>query len=169
MGIKHLKNSTTETKIYKLNNHLQELDPVDFTPNAVDIRLGEVFEFTSDTVTLDGDNKHHRERKKIEPDADGFYTFREGYYPITLDGWIEVGEHEAGLCIPRSTLIRNGVTIYTAVYDSGYHGRMISAMYVAPGTVFRCRANERVCQYIVMDAETAYLYHGSYQEKKMAQ
>ena len=54
MGIKHLKNSTTETKIYKLNNHLQELDPEDFTPNAVDIRLGEVFEFTSGTVTLDG-------------------------------------------------------------------------------------------------------------------
>lgn len=168
MGIKHLKNNTTETKIYKLNNKLQELDQEDFTPNAIDIRLGEVFEYTSSTFTLDGDNKQHRERKKIEPDENGFYTFTEGYYPITLDGWIEVGEHEVGLCIPRSTLIRNGVTIYTALYDSGYHGRMITAMYVSPGTVFRCRSNERVCQYIITDAETASLYSGSYQEIKTA-
>lgn len=168
MGIKHIKNNTTETKIYKLNNHLQELDQEDYTPNAVDVRLGEVYQFTSNIVILDGDTKVHRNRVKIEPDENGYYTFEEGYYPITLDGWIEVGEHEVGLCIPRSTLIRNGVTIYTALYDSGYHGRMITAMYVSPGTVFRCKANERVCQYIVTDAETAYLYNGSYQETKPA-
>jgi dUTP pyrophosphatase len=72
------------------------------------------------------------------------------------------------LARPRSSLLRCGVNIGTAVWDAGYSGRSQSLMLVSNSLGFRIQQNARVAQLIFMNlsAETEG-YAGKYQNENI--
>jgi dUTP pyrophosphatase len=68
------------------------------------------------------------------------------------------------LAMPRSSLLRCGVTVHTAVWDAGYSGRSQSLMVVYNPRGFRLQRNARIVQLVFfrLTQETEG-YQGIYQ------
>jgi len=65
---------------------------------------------------------------------------------------------------PRSSLLRCGVTVGTAVWDAGYEGRSQSLLVVYNPRGFRLQKNARVAQLIFMRLSgKTEGYKGAYQ------
>lgn len=171
--MKHVMSETTETKLTNIKKE-------DIQPNAVDLRIGKVFAHITETeevhdriktrvfhdFRLVNDEKVHLPQKQIMPNEEGIYVLKQGYYLIEFENRIRVGEHESGLVVPRSTLMRNGVILFSCLYDSGYCGKMITGMQVLTPIAY-FGEHERIGQYLCFDAESLHQYNGSYQETNL--
>lgn len=133
----------------------------DSQPNAVDLRIGKVFQIRPEVFTISEQNKTHRGSYEIQPDGFGWWQLLPGSYEVIMENAIEVGEGEAGWVITRSTLNRNGVFLTSGLYDSGYKGVMAGVMHVTTGPM-RIQKGTRIGQYLSFDAESLKLYDGSY-------
>jgi deoxycytidine triphosphate deaminase len=137
----------------------------DAQPNAVDLRLGKVFEIHKDRFEISNQFKKHRGSWEISPDQYGWYTLNPGAYEVVMENTIEVGDNEAGWVVTRSTLIRNGVFITSGLYDTGYHGVMAAVMHVGVGQM-KVQQGTRIGQYLSFAAEALHKYDGDYGLKK---
>jgi deoxycytidine triphosphate deaminase len=133
----------------------------DVQPNAVDLRVGNIFLIRPATFTITEEEKTHRGSVALKPGPDGFYVLSEGHYEVVMENIIEVGEGEAGWVITRSTLNRNGVFLTSGLYDTGYHGVMAAVMHVTCGPM-RIKKGTRIGQYLSFNAEALHKYDGSY-------
>ena len=73
-----------------------------------------------------------------------------GSYIITYNEIVHIPTNLMALARPRSSLLRCGVNIGTAVWDAGYSGRSQSLMLVYNSQGFRVQKNARVAQLIFM-------------------
>jgi len=147
-----------------------EVAPLDaemMQPNAVDLRAGRVFRRMAGTFTLDGDHKGHLPETEILPDEKGFFNLKTGYYEVEFLQRVAMGMDEAGWVVVRSSLMRNGIKVYSALYDSGYVGKMVAGLEVPDGVVFRFPKGERIAQFVVCAAQSLKGYNGSYQESAL--
>lgn len=133
-------------------------------PNAIDLRLREVWRLETTTFVLDEDSKTPRHRTVVPTDIDGYWHLWPGAYEIRLGDTISIGPEEAGLVIPRSTLNRNGVFITTGLYDSGYTGSMLACLHVTTD-LFMVKKDTRLAQFLLFTAEALHQYDGQYQNK----
>lgn len=135
----------------------------DVQPNAVDIRLGQMFKIeSSQPFELSADNqKKHHSKSLLAPDKDGYYWLAAGSYEFVASNKIEVAEGEAGFVITRSTLNRNGVFITSGLYDSGYSGVMAGVMHVMVPYA-RIQQGAAIGQYLNFKSESIGEYSGSY-------
>ena len=154
MSMKHIKGPNSSST---LSNVL----PGDIQPNAVDLRIGKVFEISTNIFILTDEKKEHRGSIELSTDLDGFWTLAQGCYEVIMENMIEVGENEAGWVITRSTLNRNGVHLTSGLYDTGYNGVMAGVMHVNCGA-FRIKKGTRIGQYLNFQAENIGSYDGDY-------
>lgn len=156
-------------------SNLTAVQPGDSQPNAVDLRLGKVFKIAPETFVISEEHKIHRGSREVQPTDDDWYDLPSGSYEIVMENIISVGPDEAGWVITRSTLNRNGVFLTSGLYDSGYGidvktgecvgGVMAGVMHVMCGPI-RIKRGTRVGQFILVKAEMAHLYDGSYGNHK---
>lgn len=158
--MKHISNDTTKSKLTGVSTD------TDCQPNAVDLRLGRVFQISSTFFTLTDDEKIHRESTELLANNEGFFYLAPGSYQIVFENEISVGEGECGWVIPRSTLVRNGLSITTGLYDSGYKGKMVACLNVTCG-VAKIKKGCRIAQYLCFDAEMLHKYDGDYGVDKL--
>jgi dUTP pyrophosphatase len=87
---------------------------------------------------------------------------------ITYNEIVHIPTNLMALARPRSSLLRCGVSIGTAVWDAGYSGRSQSLMQVLNTRGFRVQKNARVAQLVFMtlSAETEG-YAGKYQNENL--
>ena len=88
-------------------------------------------------------------------------------YIFEVDKQIKIGEHNAQFYLPRSTLLRCGVNVYTALGDLGYNGHLSFLVinhrhggdfYISPG--------ERFAQLVDFEVRGgSESYDGDYQEE----
>ena len=144
---------------------LTNIQEGDQQSNAVDLRLGKVFEIESNTFVIDEDKKEHRGSTEIEPDENGYYHLAPGSYEVIMENKITVAEGEAGYVITRSTLNRNGLFITSGLYDSGYGDPepavMAGVLHVNVGLA-KIKKGTRIAQYLSFDAQTMHKYDGDY-------
>jgi len=74
---------------------------------------------------------------------------------------IAVPEGHVGFVLPRSTLLRNGCTLETAVWDAGYEGRGEGLLQVHHE--IELRPGARVGQFLLAAADHDGEYDGDYQ------
>ena len=152
---------------------LDQIQPGDTQPNAVDLRLDKVLEIYPTLFVIDEQQKVHRGSEELIPDEDGYFTLRPGTYEVTMENTISVARGEAGFVITRSTLNRNGVFLTSGLYDSGYGydgdqrspAVMAAAMHVTTGPM-KIRKGTRIGQYVGFYAETNNMYDGDYGSHK---
>jgi len=84
-------------------------------------------------------------------DALGFIDLPAGTYLVTYNEVVHLPKHVMALGRPRSSLLRCGVTIGTAVWDAGYEGRSQSLLVVYNPRGFRVQRNARLTQLVFME------------------
>ena len=137
----------------------------DSQPNAVDLRVQDIFALKDETFVLTDNKKTHRGSQKIEPDENGMFCLEPGVYEIIMENIVTIPEGYAGWVITRSTLNRNGLHITSGLYDSGYSGVMAGLLHVAHGPA-AIEKGSRVGQFLIFEAETLSLYDGDYGQGK---
>jgi len=87
-----------------------------------------------------------------------------GTYIITYNEIVHLPNNIMALGRPRSSLLRCGVTVATAVWDAGYSGRSQSLMVVYNPRGFRVQKNARLIQLVFFElTNETEGYSGVYQ------
>jgi len=87
-----------------------------------------------------------------------------GTYIITYNEIVHLPNNIMALATPRSSLLRCGVTVNTAVWDAGYSGRSQSLLVVYNPRGFRLQRNARIIQLVFFElTRETEGYQGTYQ------
>jgi len=138
-------------------------------PNGIDVTIREVFSLhSSGTIAIENTNRQLSSLSSLEFSSQGYIDLASGSYLITLNEIVNLPTNVMALARPRSSLLRCGVTIETAVWDAGYSGRSQSLLVVHNPAGFRLQKNARVLQLVFFrltsDTEA---YQGKYQRENI--
>jgi deoxycytidine triphosphate deaminase len=157
-------------------NMITNIDSKCNQPNAVDIRVSElrtiealdhtdsVYDEQCFTIS-DSSTEHKQKSMPLMPDADGYWHLLRGIYEVTSPHFVTVPEGYAGYLITRSSFNRNGIFILSGLYDAGFTGYVQGTLYNLAGRI-KMQYLTRVCQFVLLKAETAHLYKGQYSHDK---
>lgn len=135
-------------------------------PNGIDIRVERVERLTSRAV-LGVDERLPAERNELVPDAEGWWDLDPGAYVIRYLERVNLPNDVMAFARPRSSLLRSGVAIHTAVWDAGYSGQGEGLLNVLNPAGYRLQRGARVAQlvFIRLSSATAEGYAGAYQDE----
>ena len=134
-------------------------------PNGVDLTLREVAMLQSPgKIAVANSQRVVSDLAPLVFDGLGFIDLMPGVYIITYNEIVHMPNDIMALATPRSSLLRCGVTVNTAVWDAGYSGRSQSLMVVYNPQGFRVQKNARIIQlvFLQLTRETEG-YQGAYQ------
>ncbi|MBV9358122.1 MAG: deoxyuridine 5'-triphosphate nucleotidohydrolase, partial [Chloroflexi bacterium] len=101
-------------------------------PNGVDLTLDALWVLRgAGRLGREPDDRVLPDREPIAPTADGWFELAHGHYLLRFAEVVAVPLDGGGLVFPRSSLLRMGVHVPTAVWDAGYRGRGESLLLVA--------------------------------------
>jgi dUTP pyrophosphatase len=138
-------------------------------PNGVDLTLREIALFQSPgKIASSNSQRMVSELSPLVFDGLDFIYLAPGIYSITYNEIVHLPRDIMALATPRSSLLRCGVTVNTAVWDAGYSGRSQSLMVVYNPQGFHLQRNARIIQLVFfrLTAETEG-YQGTYQEENI--
>lgn len=97
-------------------------------------------------------------------DEDETLYLAPGAYQVRFNETVNLPPWLMAYARPRSSLLRSGVALHTAVWDAGYSGRGMSLMVVYHPAGFRLARDARICQLVFhcLTAETSAAYAGTY-------
>ena len=135
-------------------------------PNGFDLSLREAARFG--TPGRLGASDTGRVLSTVEPmgfDGEGWLELPQGAYLATFNEVVNLPLNLMALGRPRSSLLRSGVTLHTAVWDAGYRGRSQSLLTVHHPGGFRLQQDARVAQLVFFRLATPPErgYQGQYQ------
>jgi Deoxycytidine deaminase len=135
--------------------------------NGIDLRLNKVFQPISFGTVFSKEVKIPPYKEIFPESVEGMQVFAlsEGYYIIEFFETIEVPNNAVGICFPRSSLLRMGCDIRTALWDSGYKGKSRALMVVYNNVMIERGA--RIAQIIFVRTENKVenTYSGKYQNE----
>jgi len=139
-------------------------------PNGVDLTLREVALLqSSGRIGIADSQRLVSDLAPLVFDGLGFIDLIPGAYIITYNEIVHLPTNIMALGAPRSSLLRCGVTVHTAVWDAGYSGRSQSLMIVHNPTGFRLQRNARIMQLVFFKlTQETEGYHGAYQRENIA-
>jgi dUTP pyrophosphatase len=104
----------------------------------------------------------------LEEDSKGWFSLSPGCYRIIYNEVVSMPLNVAALARTRSTLLRNGATLGTAVWDPGYVGKSSSLLIVHNPHGIRLKKNARVVQLIFFHTgQVEKGYSGMYQNERL--
>lgn len=135
-------------------------------PNGVDLTVREVA-----LITSPGQMGVLDEQRILPPltpfpfDDDGFIFLGPGPYMVTFNEVVSLPRNVMALGRTRSSLLRSGVALHTAVWDAGYSGRSQSLMVVYNPLGFHLARNARIMQLVFLALAEAVTegYQGRFQ------
>ncbi len=134
-------------------------------PNGFDLTLREVALLQSaGRITVENSQRLVSDLAPLVFDGTGFIDLIPGAYIITYNEIVHLPRNIMALATPRSSLLRCGVMIDTAVWDAGYSGRSQSLMVVYNPQGFRVERNARIVQLVFLRlSQQTEGYRGTYQ------
>ena len=138
-------------------------------PNGFDLTLREVAMLQSTgKITIENSQRQVSDLAPLVFDGLGFIDLMAGAYLITYNEIVHLPKNITALAAPRSSLLRCGVTVNTAVWDAGYSGRSQSLMIVYHPQGFRLQKNSRVMQLVFLElTQETEGYNGIYQRENI--
>lgn len=139
-------------------------------PNSVELTLRTV-ESLKGLGAVDFDNSQRQvpQSENLEFDSGGWILLAPGTYKVTFNEIVNIPLDLAAIARPRSSLLRCGVTVESAVWDSGYRGRSESMLVVYNPYGFRVRKNARLLQLVFysLQSKVEQGYNGRYQHENI--
>lgn len=140
-------------KLLKITN------PDQVQPNGVDLTLDVIYRFPEegpDFLAIDED------RVTPIPLKRGGYRLTRGAYLVEYTETTTIPPDCVGLLLPRSTLLRHGLDVRTALWDAGYSGKPKSLLISYRRMAFLPRGF-RIGQLILIRVEgVSRTYRGRY-------
>lgn len=101
----------------------------------------------------------------LDFDSSGWISLAPGAYLVTFNEIVNIPRDAAALARSRSSLLRCGATLETALWDPGYRGRSQSLLVVYNPAGLRLKKNARLMQliFIRLEKEAEKVYCGRYQ------
>lgn len=137
--------------------------------NGVDLTLREVALLqSSGKIAVKDSQRLVSDLAPLVFDGMGFIDLVAGAYIITYNEIVHLPKNIMALAMPRSSLLRCGVTVNTAVWDAGYSGRSQSLMVVYNPQGFRLQKNARIVQLVFLElTQETEGYQGIYQRENI--
>ncbi len=132
-----------------------------------DLSIKELIEL-QDGGIIDFDNtKRNIPEHKTIPPVDGKWEIKLGGYLVQYNEVVEVPLNAIGIVLPRSSLMRCGATVCSAVWDPGYKGRGVGLFLVYANITLH--QNARIAQIVFIEtkAKTTKGYSGKYQKENI--
>ncbi len=138
-------------------------------PNGIDLTLREVALLQSaGSIAADNRQRFVSDLAPLVFNGLGFIDLMPSAYIITYNEVVHLPKNIMALGRPRSSLLRCGVNIGTAVWDAGYSGRSQSLMVVHNPDGVRLQKNARMLQLVFMElTQETEGYRGIYQGENM--
>lgn len=158
---------------YLITNHQLITNYIDLDtqlqPSGFDITLHHV-EAYKGAGAADYSNQERviAETTPLEPDPEGWYSLLPGAYKVVYNETVKMPLDVAAIARTRSTLLRNGAALGTAVWDPGYHGKSSSLLTVHNPHGMRLKRDARIAQLIFFHTgEVEKGYSGVYQNERI--
>lgn len=138
-------------------------------PSGFDLSLDSIEEYLGGGA-VDFSNKERviGETNKLSPDEKGWFNLEKGVYKVVYNEVVKMPLDVAAIARTRSTLLRNGAEVGTAVWDPGYEGRSSSMLTVHNQYGLRLKKDARIAQLIFFHTgEVGKGYSGVYQKERI--
>lgn len=135
-------------------------------PNGIDLTLKEVALLSSrGSLGLNNESRVISGTSPLVFDGLGRVDLLSGCYLVTYNEVVNLPRNIMALATPRSSLLRCGVSIHSAVWDAGYSGRSQSLMVVYNPQGLRLHRNARIIQmvFFLLSGEVTQGYRGVFQ------
>ena len=138
-------------------------------PNGIDLTLREAALLqSSGKIAVSNSQRLVSDLAPLVFDGLGFIDLIPGAYIITYNEIVHLPKNVMALARPRSSLLRCGVNVDTAVWDAGYSGRSQSLMVVYNSQGFRLQRNARIIQLVFLRlTRKTEGYRGAYQRENI--
>lgn len=142
-------------------------------PNGFDLTAAKVFSF-SGAGAIDFSNKErqlcsYREEDPVKSaagDKFGWWHLKRGAYKVLTNEAVKLPNNLSALGLSRSSLLRVGAFIQTAVWDAGFSGKSEFVLVVENTDGLRLKENARVAQLVFFPmTHTKEGYSGIYKDK----
>jgi dUTP pyrophosphatase len=136
-------------------------------PNGIDLSVDAVWRFLSPgALGRANADRHLPAREEVAFDEYGWAHLEAGSYGLRYAEIVDLPTDCGGLCFPRSSLMRMGLHVSTAVWDAGYGGRGEALLLVTNPHGARLQRGARVAQLVLFRlTEVTTAYNGRYQNE----
>lgn len=145
-------------------------DSLQIQPNGIELTLKEVFKFKScGKITVSNKNRINAETDLLHFDEKNMIFLEKGSYLITFNEITSIPKNMFAFAFPRSSLLRSGACVHTALWDSGYVGRPSALLMVYNENGLYLEKNARVIQLVFykFDSNILKTYNGIYQNENI--
>ena len=139
-------------------------------PNGFDLSLRQVNALASPgSIGAEPDQRELSELESLHFEPDGWLKLNPGPYLVTFNEVVNLPLDVMALGRPRSSLLRSGVSVHTAVWDSGYRGRSQSLLVVHHPGGYRLQKDARLMQLVFFQLSSAVSqgYQGRFQSENI--
>jgi dUTP pyrophosphatase len=133
---------------------------------GVELTLQKIERFiTAGAVAFDNKERKLPETESLNFDEMGWIELTAGSYLVTFNEIVNIPKDVAAMARARSTLLRCGATLETALWDPGYRGRSQSLLVVYNPQGLKLKKDARLMQlvFLRLENEAEKLYSGKYQ------
>jgi len=132
---------------------------------GIDLTVRNIF-ILDDGGELDFDNSQRFIPNYVElPKSNNSWVLQPGGYVVQYNEIVKVPLNMAAILLPRSSLMRIGATIFSALWDPGYKGRGIGLLYTS--RTINLHQNARIAQLVFFEMKKKVTkgYSGIYQNE----
>lgn len=144
--------------------HVSPTTDVQVQPNGVDLTLSVVAQ-PIDAGRIGLSAKSVADRQSIPTtevtDEGETYYLPPGAYVAQYGERVSIPDGHVGFIYPRSSLLRNGCMLHTAVWDAGYEGEGTGLLVVHHD--IEIDRGARIGQFVLAKADHTGTYDGTYQ------
>ena len=139
-------------------------------PNGFEMTASEIYEIEgAGAVDFDNSGRKTPVKKLLPFSENGWAHLNSGIYSVTLNETVHIPPDVGAIALHRSSLVRSGVVLGTAVWDAGYSGRSECLIIVHNPAGFDIQKNARIMQLLFfrLGTDVDRLYSGVYQNENM--
>ena len=138
-------------------------------PCGIDFRVLRIDRLlTAGRMGVGADDRTLPESEALEFGKDGWVFLEAGSYLVTCCEVVNMPLDLMALALPRSSLVRSGVALPTAVWDPGYRGRSQALLAVQNPAGYHIRQYARFMQMVFfrLSNPAPEGYSGRYQDER---
>ena len=142
-------------------------------PNGIDVTVRSVASYPSEAgpaaLGVSDTERVLPGSTDLDFGCDGWLLLTPGHYLVTFNEVVSLPRWLMALGRPRSSLLRMGVSLHTAVWDAGYSGRSQALLVVHNVAGFRLQRDARIAQLVFfpLSAPDDRGYDGRYQGENL--
>jgi len=137
-------------------------------PAGYDVTVNSIHSFPKTRFTLGIEKGENSALTPVPITEEAYFDLDPGAYFVELNEITTIPPDAIGIMLPRSTLLRNGLDVRTALFDPGYSGQP-KVMLVCHRPA-RIQKFSRIGQLVILksDREFSSKYSGRYQGERSA-